>query len=334
VNLPQRLRDPDFSALALALLFCLLACLPLSRESVRPVFTYIAVVDITRSMNVEDMRLNGRPASRLEFFKAALRRALADLPCGSRVGLGVFTERRASLLFEPIEVCSGFEPIATAIEQLDWRMAWAADSRVAAGLHDALEHAAGQTLLFFTDGQEAPPVNPRYRTTYDDLKHSASGMILGLGGLALSPIPRFDEGGRRQGVYSMDEVPQRSTFGLSEMAPEQIEGYHARNAPFGNAPTSGSEHLSSLKEDYLKGLAAASGLDYLRLGHVQDLGQALADPRWSRSQAVQTDLRWIPALLALIALAVVYLVIPLAGGGPVLRRFHVLIRRFQPKENP
>jgi mxaL protein len=313
--------DLAFIGLACALALALLACLPLQGRGSRPVFTYIAIVDITRSMNVEDYRLEGHPATRLAFFKAALRQVLADLPCGSRLGLGVFTERRASLLFEPIEVCSGFDPIATAIEQLDWRMAWAADSRVAAGLHDALEHVAGnsQHLLFFTDGQEAPPINPRYRVTFDDVRGKMKGMIVGVGGLGLSPIPKFDEAGRREGVYGEGEVPQRSTFGLSEMAPEQIEGYHARNAPFGNARAVGSEHLSSLKEEYLKGLAQSAGLDYHRLESFAGLSQALTDPRWAQVLEVPTDLRWIPAALALVALAAVYLFVPVALGSAIPR---------------
>lgn len=42
---------------------------------------------------------------------------------------------------------------------------WEADSRIADGLYNTLEHLQDQqvNLLFITDGHEAPPANPRYR---------------------------------------------------------------------------------------------------------------------------------------------------------------------------
>ena len=69
-------------------------------------YDYFFMVDITRSMNVEDYRdNNGDPISRLEKVKADALAAIQQLPCGSRVGLGVFTERMPTLLYTPMEVC-------------------------------------------------------------------------------------------------------------------------------------------------------------------------------------------------------------------------------------
>lgn len=310
------MKDPAYLLLAAALALALAACLPLSLKLQRQVYSHLLVIDITRSMNVEDYQLGGRPLSRLEFVKSALRRSLSVLPCGSRIGLGVFTDRRAALLFEPIEVCSGYAAIDGALAQLDWRMAWAADSRIADSLYNALEQFQryDASLVFVSDGQEAPPVNPRYRKSFDDVKGKLRGLILGTGGLQPAPIPKFDEDGRRIGYYSEDEVPHRSTFGLSELAPEQIEGYHARNAPFGNAPAGGSEHLSSLRESYLQQLADAGGLGYQRLADAASLQQALTQPSLAGRQTAATDLRPVPAGLALLALAILYGLPPLAKG--------------------
>jgi mxaL protein len=306
----RRFADPAGRLLLAALLLAGLACLPLRREGTAPVYTYIAVVDITRSMTVEDYRADGRtPRSRLDFAKEALHRLVAELPCGSRFGLGVFTERSSALLFEPIETCAGFPAIAAALEHLDWRMAWAADSRIAAGLSGTLRTLGRYDahLLFITDGQEAPPVNPRYRTSFEAERGRMPGVLIGAGGLAPAPIPRFDERGRRQGYVEADEVPQRSTFGLPELPPEAIEGYHARNAPFGDAPAGGTEHRSALREDYLKQLAGEAGLDYHRLETAEGLIRALTRPELGRPRAVAADLRGWPAALALAALAAAYL---------------------------
>lgn len=303
-------RDPAALCLAAALLLALLACLPLRQMRTEPVFTYLAVVDITRSMSVEDYRMNGRAVSRLEFVRQALRRLVAELPCGSRFGLGVFTERHSALLFEPIETCEGFPVIAAALERLDWRMAWAADSRIAAGLLDTLENLGGYdaSLVFVTDGQEAPPVNPRYRASFEAVRGRMKGVLVGAGGLSPMPIPKFDERGLRLGFVAPDEVPHRSTFGLSELPPEAIEGYHARNAPFGSRDAGGTEHLSALREDYLKQLAAETGLAYHRLETAENLLHALARPEFARPKEVAGDLRGLPAVLAVASLAVAYLV--------------------------
>jgi mxaL protein len=245
--------------------------------------------------------------SRLDFVKEELRSVLAQLPCGSHLALGIFTERNTTLLFEPIEVCEGFQDIDEAVVGLNWRMAWAADSRIASGLLDAFKTLAAfdADVLFFTDGQEAPPVNPRYRTRFDEVRGRLQGMIVGVGGSTPMPIPKFDDTGKSIGFIGEEDVPQRSTFGLSEMAPEDIEGYHARNAPFGNAPSGGIEHRSALQESYLIELSRETGLDYLRLEEGR-LAPALLDARKAKPARVYRDLRWIPASLALILSVLAY----------------------------
>ncbi|WP_434150997.1 VWA domain-containing protein [Methylocaldum gracile subsp. desertum] len=312
LKLSTRARDPRFVCLALALLSVGVTLFNPTLKLSRPVFDHIVVVDITRSMNVADYRVESRSTSRLETVKSALRSALRELPCGSRLGLGLFTERRSFLLFEPIEVCRGFEAVDTAIEHIDWRMAWGADSRIADGLYDALNQFQnyGSNLVFVTDGQEAPPLNPRYKREFGAFKGKLRGLIVGAGGLSPAPIPKFDERGEAVGFYSEDEVPHRSSFGLPPKPPSEIEGYHERNAPFGSERVIGTEHLSSLKEDYLRQLADETGLFYWRLEKPEELGLALKSPEFARLEAVAADIRWLPAGLALAALAVLYGILP------------------------
>jgi hypothetical protein len=72
--------------LALALLLAAWAMPTFNRS--RATYDYLVVFDITQSMNVADYELGEAPASRLAYAREATRRALRDLPCGSRVGLG------------------------------------------------------------------------------------------------------------------------------------------------------------------------------------------------------------------------------------------------------
>ncbi|HID09235.1 TPA: VWA domain-containing protein [Candidatus Micrarchaeota archaeon] len=278
----------------------------------RPGYPLVAVVDITRSMNTRDMHLGGEQVDRLSFVKARLRGLLRRLPCGSRLGVGVFTERRSTLLLLPVEVCGHFHELSQVIEQLDWRMAWAADSRVAKGLLDAMmllrrTELQRHALLFFTDGHEAPPVNPRYRTDFTEVKGKVAGLLVGVGGRTLSPIPKFDERGRFVGFYRPEDVPHRSTFGEPLRKPTGDPSYHPRNAPFGGEWVLGQEHLSSLRAGYLRQLAEEAGLAYHTLGEPDDLLAAIDALGVRLSTRQPRDWRpWLGALAGLL-LAGVYL---------------------------
>ncbi len=302
------IRDFRFCCLGLALLAMLVLFIRPTQTRPAPVYHYIFVVDITRSMNAVDYRLDGQAVSRLQYVKQSLRGLLARLPCQSKVGLGVFTERRPALLFEPIEVCRSFNEIDAALAQLDWRMAWAADSRIAQGLFNTLEmlQALDTPVLFFTDGQEAPPLNPRYQPDFSALKGKVKGMIVGVGGLEPVPIPKFNSRGEPDGFYRAEDVPQRSTFGESDLNPEKIQGYDARNAPFGGAAVVGREHLSALQEGYLQDLSGQAGLRYHRLTDLPSLAEAVQTGGFAQTKRRDVDVRWQAATAALVLVALVY----------------------------
>src|SRR4051794_77146 len=57
-------------------------------------YDYIVIFDITQSMDVEDYEIAGTPVSRLNYARQAVREALGDLPCGTRIGWGAFAEYR------------------------------------------------------------------------------------------------------------------------------------------------------------------------------------------------------------------------------------------------
>jgi len=315
-----RLAFKDYRLWCLLLALAAMLALFARPEAVKrqPVYNFTFIIDITRSMNAADYRLDGYEVSRLEYVKKTLGELIAKLPCQSRVGLGLFTERRSTLLFEPLEVCSSYAEIESSLDNIDWRMAWAADSNIAKGLMSTLEmlETSGSTLVFITDGQEAPPVNPAYQPDFSELKSRMKGLIIGAGGLEAVPIPKFDANGKRIGVYSEDDVPHRSTFGQSNLDPSKIEGYDARNAPFGSQKVTGQEHLAVLHEAYLQKLAGEAGLDYARLTDLHSLQTALQAPELATLKSVRTDVRWQAALAALMLLSAVYLPNP----GKLIRR--------------
>lgn len=299
--------------------FLLAACLALALTALRPTvklpretWSLLFILDITQSMNTQDVKLAGVPATRLDAAKAAVRRALEELPCGSEAGLGVFTEYRSFLLLAPVEICSGYAELVGTLDRLDWRMGWAGASQVGKGLHFGLELARAleprPALVFLTDGHEAPPVDPVTRYPVDNAPPRVQGLLVGVGGDALVPIPKFDMEGNDLGVWDEEEVRQLSIPASSAgNADEQMRAEAAQRLK------RGTEHLSSLKESHLRELASEAGIAYSRLTTPESLVQALQRPELARSRPVDTDLRWALAGIALLALALCYLPAPKRG---------------------
>lgn len=291
----------------------------------RQTFNVLAVVDITGSMNTRDYRMNGQPVSRLAMMKDALRQMLTALPCQSRLGLAIFTERRPFLLFEPTEVCDNFEPLDREIAALDWRMTWEGDSRIASGLYRsvALADELGADLIFMSDGQEAPPVPWTGGPHYGGNLGLVGGLIVGVGGYDLSPIPKFDEFGHETGFWQPGDVPNENVTAPPPPGAEEREGYNPRNAPFGGTAASGHEYLSSVDEAHLKNLAMETGLRYAHFDSFSNFMAALEDSAAARPLSVAVGVAWIPAALSLALLVVVY------GALPALdrRAAGFLIRR-------
>jgi len=93
-------------------------------------YNYLLIADISQSMNTEDMKINQQTVSRLDYIKHIMRRMIDDLPCGSKVGIGMFAGVSVSATYSPIEVCENFSNIATTIEKLDWRATWSGNTRI------------------------------------------------------------------------------------------------------------------------------------------------------------------------------------------------------------
>lgn len=310
-------RDPRLYLLVAAMLLLALAALRPRLTIERPAWDVVVVVDITGSMNVRDMGPGGALAatSRLEAAKAAVVALAGELPCASRLGLAVFTERRPFLMIAPTPLCDGFAPVVAAVEALDWRMGWEGDSRIAAGLDRALALAAdlGAGLVFLTDGHEAPPRRADAVLAFESPREAVAGLLVGVGGDAPSPIPKFDEEGREIGFYTVDEVAQETRVGAPPADAASRPGWHPRNAPWGSEAAVGNEHLSSVRTAYLEELAAATGLAAVRLADAGSLAAAVEATVPSRQVPTAVDVAALPAGLALACLVLAFLGPPVAS---------------------
>jgi mxaL protein len=295
-------------ALALAALALAATFLQPGMNLPRPLFEHVVVIDITQSMNVADQRVDGAAVSRLAAAKHALRVALDELPCGSKLGWAIFTEHRSYLLLTPVEVCAHRAELRATLAGIDGRMAWSGSSEVAKGLHSGIviarELPAHPSLVFVTDGHEAPPLDARQRPAFDDKPGEVAGLIVGVGELAPSPIPKRDPSGRPLGFWSADEVMQTDARGQGRGGSvddeRMVDAGSAAAAGLGATP--GREHLSSLRESYLRLLAGESGLSYLRLTDAYELAAALRARALARPVVARVDGRVALAWLALALL--------------------------------
>jgi mxaL protein len=313
-------RDVRTWLVAGALLATLLALLVPRLTLKRDVYDVLVVLDITTSMNARDVARGDKPIARIDAAKDAVRELLAKLPCGSRLGLGIFTERRTFLLFDPVDTCADFAALDEAIGQLTWRMAWEADSYITKGFYSAIDIAKSlkADLIFISDGHELPPLPFSGLPPFDGKPGDVRGLVVGIGSRSPSPLPKYDDDGREIGTYAEQEVPQENRSGPPPPDAASRPGYHPKWAPFGNAVVNNNEHLAFVREKHLQDLAAVTGLSYAYLGNGRDLMAPLMAAARPRALAVATDVSAVPGGIALVLLTAVF-GIGLAGAVRALR---------------
>lgn len=270
--------------LALALLLAAVLLPPLTLP--QPTWRYLVTFDITQSMDVEDSRLDGAPASRLALARAAAALALDELPCGSTLAWAVFTGYRVMPLSLPLEVCRHREPLLASLERIDGRMRWAEASNVGKGVTWAIRSAQAiddaTRVVFLSDGHESPPLRENEQPPMGDIEPGqVPGFVVGVGGELALPIPRSNREGERIGTWQAGDV---------------VQGY-------GAAAGGGLEHLSALREPHLRALARLTGLQYRRLDEPRALARAMLDPALAQSAPAPAEPGWLPALAALLLLA-------------------------------
>ncbi|MDP2247328.1 MAG: VWA domain-containing protein [Nitrosomonadales bacterium] len=253
-------KQRDFTFLLLALLLLGIVFFQPTIQWKRDLHHYLLIVDITQSMNATDMRLNGQAASRLDYTRQLLGDAIARMPCGTKVSLGVFSAETIALLFTPIEVCKNYDVIQDSIANLEWRMAWRGNSRLrfgvqsAAALLSSLDTAA--QVVFFTDGDEAPKLNAINKSDLSAWQGGKGWLIVGVGGDQPVPIPKLDSENKVLGYWA---------FSNSIMAPSQVQSEESIGTRDDSIATAEYDrYLSQLDETYLRELSAEIGATYLR----------------------------------------------------------------------
>ena len=276
--------------LVLAMVFCLLAFIGPGVPGERSAHNYLFVVDVTRSMNVPDYLVDGEPISRLEMTRRALNQALRDLPCGSHVGIALFSGWQTGLLLNPVELCAHRNELNTLAADIDWRLGWVPQSNVRRALLHGMSRQArmdpAPTIVFISDGDEAPQSGATGWAGRSPAESEGSLILVGAGSTEPSNVPRLD---------------QRDQF-----------------TDFLSLP-SGAPAISRLDQEHMQELATIRDFSYLRLQSPEQFSDYLGETRHATMLPGRYSLApWFggAALLLLVAMHVP----GLAGKTRRLRR--------------
>lgn len=291
--------------LSLMLIFLLLAVVRPEIQLKQKINNYLLLADVSQSMNAEDVKINNKPVSRMEYMKHLMKNVVERSSCGTYISLGVFASENVAMLFMPLEVCANYDVINDSIEHLEWRMAWKGNSRLSFGIKaaesmsDYLNMPA--QVLFFTDGDEAPKVNAINKLDLTGVQIGKNLLFVGVGGHSPVAVPRYNSSNKWVGYWSSETKEDSGAIGdtysdTSKDEPDPIVAY----AEF-------DRYLSQLDSIYLKGLAAevngayVEGVDKSKFyDYVQELKPAA-------SFVTAYSVRWIYLTLAMLLLLATYL---------------------------
>jgi len=258
------------------------------------------VIDITDSMNVQDAEVNGETVSRLEWAKDFTRRTMLEMPCGAHAGLAIFSEARSLVLMNPVEVCASYNDLTQMLEQFDPHMAWARSSEVSKATYTAIRQAMDidpqPSIVMVTDGHEAPPIHESLFPKFSGTPGEVHGLLVGVGGDDLLPIPKTDEQGEIKGFWAVNDVMHQDVY-ASMQADTTVRTQKPR-----------TEHLSSQKKSHLETLANRVGFAYVasptKPGELVDEIRAVSE---TRELTIDYDLyAWLSGI-ALVLILLVYL---------------------------
>lgn len=277
-----------------ALFALLIATLNPRIELPRDIRNYVFVLDITQSMNVLDMPLDGNIASRLAFAKRLLGDSIGKLPCGTKISVALFANAEVVPLFTPIETCSNYNVLQDTLAHLDWRLAWHGSSHLRLGLHAAssslmtLKEPA--QIVFLTDGDEAAPLNAITKIGLTGLQGSSGWLLVGIGSDRPSPIPKYNAKNQVVGYWSLYAIKTEPSQIVSE------ESLGNRDDSIASSP--GEYYLSALNETYMKELAQDIGAAYVRADTAESLLAAVDKLPAAGHDSVPVAIGWLFALLA------------------------------------
>ena len=253
----------ELTVMVLALLLCLLAMYNPTLQFKKSITSYMFLVDVSQSMNAEDLVVGDSPITRINYTKMLLKQIIDKSDCGSFFSINIFVADNVANIIEPVEKCNNYDELMDTINKLEWRMAWKGNSRITFGIKSAAKMQDSlnfpSKILFFTDGDEAPKVNAINRVNLDDFNLGEELIFVGVGEDTPVPVKRYNSRNMYVGYWGADiydSLPgatgsRNSDSGKDEPDPSVASADYER-------------YLSKLYEEYLISLSEQIKSQYIK----------------------------------------------------------------------
>jgi mxaL protein len=272
----------------------------------KDISNYIFVVDITQSMLTQDALLNGEKVSRLKYAKDITQKVLEQLPCKTKVSIGMFAGVSVAATYTPIEVCENFSAINETVERLDWRSVWAGNTRLRASMINLARlirsFPESAQVVYFTDGEEAPKLHAFNTEDLNQFQGANNWLFVGIGSDEGTPIPKYDNKNQLIGYWSNE------SFAL-QPGVAQISAQNAGGRDNNVSSASYDRYLSRLDEEYLKSLAKEVKGNYVNGSDIKGILSAMKKQPSAWRDDTEVQLRNIFSLFALFFFIIQYLTI-------------------------
>ena len=270
----------------------------------KDISNYIFVVDITQSMLTIDTEINGEKVSRLNYAKDTLHKVLEQLPCKTKVSVGMFAGVSVAATYTPIEICENFSAVNETVERLDWRSVWAGNSRLRASMINLARlirsFPEAAQVVYFTDGEEAPKLHAFNTEDLNQFQGANNWLFVGIGSDEGTPIPKYDNKNQLIGYWSNE------SFAL-QPGVAQISAQNAGGRDNNVSSASYDRYLSRLDEKYLMSLAEEVKGNYINGGDVKNILAAMKNQPSAWRDDTEVHLRNFFAFLALIFFLIQFL---------------------------
>lgn len=252
-------KKSDFFLLV-SFLLMVLALINPSIPVKQSLYNYILIADISQSMNTEDMKINQKTVSRLDYTKHIMSRLVEDFPCGTKVSIGIFAGVSVSATYSPIEVCENFSNINTTISKLDWRATWSGNTRIRESVVNLARlirsFPESAQVIYFTDGEEAPKLHVFNTRDLEQFQGGNDWLFVGIGSDEGAPIPKYDNKNQLIGYWSNDSFALQP--GIAQISESNIG---VRDNKVASGAT--DRYMSKLDSEYLEKLAKEIGGLYI-----------------------------------------------------------------------
>jgi len=213
-------------------------------------------------MNTEDMMHNNKKVSRLDYTKATLREVLEQLPCKTKVSIGMFAGVSVAATYTPIEICENFSAINTTIDHLDWRSTWSGNTRIRESLVNLARlirsFPESAQVIYFTDGEEAPRLHVFNTRDLTKFQGGNDWLFVGIGSDDGAPIPKYDSHNQLIGYWANDSFALQP--GIAQISQGNI-GTRNDSVAIGES----DRYISTLDEKYLIAISKEINGSYMKL---------------------------------------------------------------------